>query len=263
MNKFIKTSDTMEKVITSLLALIAFFMLILIFLTQTQISEKPTLTVSAPEKEVKPILYFANVTSRGVAIKVPAVDNEGKGVVTLLKVEARPGEGRILVDVNQLLFWVDTQHSIRVAERVAENITKLNLSNVDLIYAIETNASLIEGGSAGAAITVATIAALQNKTINPEVMMTGAINRDGTIGPVGEIVAKAKAAKDVGAKLFLVPVGQAVQTYYKPIERCEKFGFATFCTTEYKPEKVDVGNDVGIEVKEVATVEEALNYLFI
>jgi uncharacterized protein len=253
----------MEKVVTSLLALTAFFLLVLIFLTQTQITEKPAISLPIQKELPKPILVSPNITPQGVAIRVPAVDNEGNGVVTTLMVEAKPGEGRVLVDINQLLFWVDTQHSIRIAERVAENITKLNLSTVDLVYAIETNASLIEGGSAGAAITIATVAALQNKSLNQDVMITGTINRDGTIGPVGEIVAKAKASKDVGAKVFLVPLGQAVRTYYKPVQQCEKFGFATFCTTEYKPERIDVSKEVGIEVKEVKNIEEALKYFLV
>ncbi len=41
--------------------------------------------------------------------------------------------------------------------------------------------------------------------VNPKVMMTGMINPDGTIGPVGGILEKASAAASVGAKLFLIP----------------------------------------------------------
>jgi len=91
-------------------------------------------------------------------------------------------------------------------------------------------------------------------------MITGTINHDGSIGTVGEIVAKAKAAKDIGITTFLVPFGQAVQTYYTPLRHCEKFGWVEYCTTEYKSEKVDVSKDVGIEVKEVSNIEEALKY---
>jgi uncharacterized protein len=201
-----------------------------------------------------------SISPRTVELKVPAVDNEGNGVVTTLKVEVREGEGRVLTDVNNLLFWVDTQYSIQTAQRVAQEDAKVNISSVDLIYAIETNASLIEGPSAGASLTVATIAALENKNLNPNVMLTGTINPDGTIGPVGGIAEKAKAAKDVGATLFLVPEGQGVQTRYKPVEQCEKIGSLTYCTTEYKKEKVNITASVGIEVVEVSNVEEALKY---
>jgi len=198
-----------------------------------------------------------------VTLYVPAVDNQGNGVATKLIVEAHPGKGRVLVDVNQLLFWVDTQYSIQTAKKVAESITNMNLSKVDLIYAIETNASLIEGPSAGAALTIATIAALENKSINHSVMITGTINPDGSIGPVGGIVAKAKAAKDVGAKLFLVPEGQATQTTYKPIQKCEHIGGWTICQTEYKEEKVNVMTQSGITVREVSNIGEALKYFIL
>ncbi len=200
-------------------------------------------------------------TGRKTTIKVPAVDNEGRGVVTLLTVQAVPGEGRVLVDINQLLFWVDTQYSIRVAETVAENITGTDLSHINLIYSIETNASVIGGESAGAALTIATVAALENKTVNPDVMITGTIDLDGSIGPVGAIVAKATAAKEVGAKLFLVPKGQAVQTYYRSEKKCEEIGPITYCRTEYKPERIDVSEKVGITVKEVSNISEALKYV--
>jgi uncharacterized protein len=212
-----------------------------------------------------PIITPTNVTFQGrvISMNVPAVDNEGNGVATALKVESRPGDGKVLVDVNQLLFWVDTQYSIRTAQRVAQNITGVDVSKVDLIYWIETNASVIEGPSAGAALTVATIAALENKGLNDSVMITGTINPDGTVGLVGAIFAKAKASKDIGAKLFLVPEGQGMQTNYKPVQSCEKIGPVTFCTTDYKTDKVDISKDVGITVKEVTRIEEALKYFLV
>jgi len=37
--------------------------------------------------------------------------------------------------------------------------------------------------------------------------MTGTLNHDGSIGPSGKILEKAIAAKEAGAKVFLVPVG--------------------------------------------------------
>ncbi|MCD6403463.1 MAG: hypothetical protein J7K98_04005 [Candidatus Aenigmarchaeota archaeon] len=203
---------------------------------------------------------LTNFTSRVVEIKIPAVDNEGNGVMATLKVEVIPGRGRALTNINQILFWVDTQHSIRTALRVAQNITKVDLSKYDVIYSIETNASVIEGPSAGAAITIATIAALTNKTLNKNVTITGTINHDGSIGPVGGIVAKGKAAKKYGMKLFLVPLGQSYQTVYQEVKHCEKYGFMTFCTTEIKPKKVDVAKEIGIEVREVENVQEALKY---
>lgn len=201
-----------------------------------------------------------------VSLMVPAIDNQGKGVITTLKVQAIPGEGRTLVDIHQLLFWVDTQHSIRVAKKVAEAITGINTSTIDLIYSIETNASIIGGESAGAAITIATIAAIQNKTLRKDVVITGTIQEDGSIGQVGGVLEKGRASKDAGANLFLVPVGQGKYKEYVPEIECKEYRIAGFyqkiCTSEYKLKEVDISKDVGIEVKEVSNIKEAMKYFF-
>jgi len=216
------------------------------------------------ESEERSMVVFGEANYTNIELKVPAVDNEGNGIVTKLIVQARPGEGRVLTDINQLFFWVDTQNSIRVAQRVAQNITNINISKVDLIYGIETDAQLIEGPSAGAALTVATIAALENKNINPDVMITGTIKSDGSIGAVGEVAVKAKAAEDVGTKIFLVPKGQSTYTYYEPVTECKEYGipgfYKKYCTTEYKPVYLDLNENSTISVIEVFNINEALQY---
>lgn len=197
---------------------------------------------------------------RVAEISVPAVDKDGKGVTTTLKVELIPGEGRILTNINQLLFWVDTQYSIQTAEMVAKNITKTDLSKIDLIYTIETDASLIEGPSAGAALAIATIAAIENKSISPKISITGTINPDGTIGQVGGIIEKARVSKEAGATLFLVPEGQGLLKNYSPVKKCEKIKSFTFCTIEYKELDINVISEYGIVIVEVATIRDALKY---
>jgi uncharacterized protein len=202
----------------------------------------------------------ASETLGSAAIKVPALDDDGKAVVTWLTVDVMPGKGRTLADINQLLFWVDTQYSIQVAKAVAANYTKMDLSKLDITYAIETDADIIAGPSAGAALTVATVSALLNSTPNPNVMITGSILPDGSIGEVGGVVEKAMAAKSVGATLFLVPEGQSKQTQYKQERKCESMVSITYCTTKYLPIKTDIQTTAGIDIKEVSTVNEALKY---
>lgn len=195
-----------------------------------------------------------------VSIKVPAVDQEGNGVATILDVQVMPGTGRTLANIDKILFWTDTQNSIRTARSVAENITGINLEEYDLIYTITANASVIEGPSAGAALTIATIAALENRTVNESVMMTGTINHDGSIGPVGEILNKAMAAKSIGAEMFIVPLAQSKQIKYRSEKYCENIGLAQICQVEQIPEKIDVAEEAGIGVAEVGSIEEAIKY---
>ena len=204
---------------------------------------------------------YANASYSSVII--PAVDEEGNGMTTVLTVQIIAGEGRVLANIDKLLFWTDTQNSIRTSSRVASNITGINLSQYDIIYTLDTNATSVEGPSAGTALAVATIAALRQKKLDPQVMITGAINHDGSIGPVSQILPKAKAAKAVGARLLLVPLQQSREIIYESRRYCEQIGPSQICTTEKVPRTVNVSEEVGIEVREIRDVQEALGYFFI
>ncbi len=194
------------------------------------------------------------------SLLLPAVDSDGNGVTTSLDVQLLEGSGRALANIDKLLFWTDTQNSIRTARAVSEAITGKDMSQYDLVYTIRANASVIEGPSAGAALTIATISALERHSLNSSVMITGTINNDGTIGPVGEIVQKAKAAKSIGAEIFLVPMTQSTEVKYSSQKNCERVGWSEICTIEQVPERVHVESEAGIDVIEVGTVEEAMKY---
>lgn len=212
----------------------------------------------------EPYTELMNGTNVSAArVIVPAVDQDGNGVATILDVQVVRGERRALVNIDKLLFWTDTQDSIRKARSVAENITGADLSKYDIIYTITANASVIEGPSAGGALTVATIAALERKQVNLSVMMTGAMDHDGSIGKVGEIAAKAKAAKDIGAELFIVPAGQSVETVYDSEEVCEKIGWTRICRIERTPRQINVAEEVGIHILEARNIVDVLPYFIV
>jgi uncharacterized protein len=212
------------------------------------------------EKQQEQKFFFSNENATFVKMKLPAVDAEGMGVSTLLTVEAVQGTGKTLVDIENLLFWADTQHSIRMARLVANNFTNVSIDNYDLVYNVEANASVIGGPSAGAAITIATIFALGGKKPREDVMITGTVNHDGSIGPVSTILEKAKASKETGATLLLVPLLQSRDVIYETRKHCQKFGPMEMCTQETIPKKIDVSKEAGIEVVEVSSIGEALKY---
>ena len=198
-----------------------------------------------------------------IEMELPAVDQDGRGVATTLVVEKiKNGSGRTLTDIENLLFWTDTQQSIRTARRIAENTTGIGAHNCDLIYSIDVNASVIGGPSAGAAITIATIGALTGRQPNNSVMITGEINYDGSIGPVSSILEKANASREAGAGLFLVPLLQSRDVVYRTEKHCERFGNTNVCKRETRPVKIDVGERLGINIKEVGTIREAQEYFF-
>ncbi len=195
-----------------------------------------------------------------VSMYMPAVDDNGKGVITTLGVESVKGTGKVLVDIENLVFWDDTQTSIRTAKIVAREITGKDLSKYDLIYNIHTNATMIGGPSAGAAITIATIAAIENKKLRDDVMITGSIDSDGIIGPVSGVSAKAQAAKQINVTTFLVAKGQSVEKVYDIIKKCTKTGNTEYCSIEQTPRLINIAQEVGIKVVEVETIEEAIRY---
>ena len=161
-----------------------------------------------------------------------------EGVVMTAHLELREGEGRLLINTRPKI-GIDLQTSANTAILVAENITELSLRDTDVILTVtaDTDTEVLDGPSAGAAITVALIAAIRNQTIDQAVFMTGTTNPDGSIGKIGGILEKAAAAAKFGAKEFLVPVGQSVALTYKTEESHPAPGL-TIITT--KPESINV-----------------------
>ncbi len=196
------------------------------------------------------------INSTRSLIYLTAVDEDKKGVITLLVVEAVPGSGRTLVNIDNLFFWADTQSSIRKAKNVAVKISKVDVEKYDLVYNIYANASAIGGESAGAAISIATIAALENITLRDDVIITGTVNNYGRIGLVGSVLPKAEAAKDFGATIFLVPLFQSTEVVYELAETCEN----GFCKTDEVPREANIEEEAGITVIEVGSIEDALQY---
>ncbi len=152
--------------------------------------------------------------SRSVEYKVIGVnESTGKGEIIGFEVVMRKGEGGLFVNITNVILGKDTQQSIIKALDVAKNVTKEDLKGMDLFvhFAGKNGTFVIVGPSAGAAICVATIALIENKSLNESVLITGTIESDGTIGRVGDILKKAEAARDYGARVFLVPKGQGIR----------------------------------------------------
>ncbi|MBR9703585.1 hypothetical protein GOV10_06090, partial [Candidatus Woesearchaeota archaeon] len=121
-----------------------------------------------------------------------------------LFVELRPGSGRVFID-SFPISKVDTQFSTRYAKEVACDFLETDCDNYDFFYTIRADSSIVGGPSAGAAIAVLTVAALDKQPIKQDVAMTGTINSGGLIGPVSGIIPKVTAAKDAGMSVVVIP----------------------------------------------------------
>lgn len=195
----------------------------------------------------------------GATIFLPAVNQRGEGVTTKLHVGISNGTGRALVDINQIIFWGDTQESIQTAREVAGFVTNINVSTIDLTYSVQTPATLIEGQSAGAALTIATIAAIRNMTLPQDIIITGTIEKDGRIGPVGGIKEKANASRIAGANIFLVPEGQSEIKQTLPVKTCRTIAGFDWCNIKFTENSTNIEIE-GLDIIEVSTIEDVLKY---
>jgi len=193
----------------------------------------------------------------------PAVDQLGEGVASTLTVIVKPGSGRVLVNINDVLAGVDTQESAKIAAQEAGEYTGVNMETLDVIYSIEADAPIVSGASAGASMTVSTIAAIQDRKLNSKVSMTGGINSEGEVVKVGSIIAKAEAVKLEGIETFLVPKDQAYEKEYQRTVSCENVGSVEICQTKYESSRVNLGGGIGIEILEVSNIGEAVEHLII
>jgi uncharacterized protein len=207
------------------------------------------------------------ITYRNVTVYAPAVASTGNGYVgvisTITVTIQSNGNGRVFVDTLPLT-QVDMQGSARLAVKVASALVEndknstANPSEFDYFFVVRTSAPIIGGPSAGAIMTVATICLLQNWTINNETIMTGMINPDGSIGPIGGIPQKIDAAYSVGAKRFMIPKGQGTYTEMVTTTETTNGWIRTVTTPVTRNVAEYAWDNYGIEVIEVAEVNEAI-----
>ncbi|QQG39600.1 MAG: hypothetical protein HYS81_04460 [Candidatus Aenigmatarchaeota archaeon] len=156
---------------------------------------------------------IADLTPITKRFSVVGVRGDGTGVIIPLEVKIVSGDGSVSVNIKNVDLQSGTQASVRTAVDVAEDYTGDNFNKKDVTVSFineESAIVTIDGPSAGGAITATIIAAAENETMRDDVLMTGTIEENGSIGPVGGVFEKAEAAKDEGAEIFIVPSGQSV-----------------------------------------------------
>ncbi|MCX9013109.1 MAG: hypothetical protein OIN66_18565 [Candidatus Methanoperedens sp.] len=183
------------------------------------------------EKLVQEIFNLKKTSKSSYA--VIGVNSEGKGSVIPLDVVVKSGSGSLFMDVSNVLFDESLQSSAQTAVKVAGEITKINPKDKDILISIHAPAgeekAELGGGSGGAAMTIAIVAAMEGRNISRDVLITGTIEEYHTIGKIGAAREKGIAVKEAGAKVFIVPIGQNVSL-------------------------------PGLEIKEAFLIEDALKY---
>ena len=131
------------------------------------------------------------------------------------------------------------QASTAAAATVATLFTGADPSTLSIGYKIT---GPIDGPSGGAALTLGTVAAIRGDAVKPKVLMTGTIAPDGTIGKVGLVPQKVRAAARQGYRLFLIPVGTEV---------------SLDAATNRLVDVIALGRSLGVTVQAVRDINEA------
>src|SRR3989304_6120393 len=104
-------------------------------------------------------------------------------------------------------------------------------------FKFEPEGGHVDGNSSSGLYTVGVLAAILGEDIDPDTAMTGGINPDGTIGPVGGIPHKIKGAAEAGKKAVVIPAMQR---------------FDSDLNTGESVDLVELGSSLGLEVKAVS-----------
>jgi len=232
---------------------------------QEDIIEQLTSVRSAGRAAIDAKQTFINVSEGVSCANIVAVRTDNQfGVLGTVHVEIKNGTGNVLVNTNPFTD-LTTQYSVREAVKVAEDYTNRDVTTKDISIYFDINGTLIGGPSAGAAIAAAAIAAMEGKTLKPDVVITGTIEKGGYIGQVGAVLEKAEAAEKNGMNLFLVPKGYKKLTYYEQkTKEYDIFGF-TFVRSYYVQKEIDLGEHMKgkMDVEEVSTIEDVVAYMIL
>ncbi len=211
------------------------------------------------------IYYVENFSYNSATVYAAAVVSGGGGALATITARLTPGYGRVFVSVVPKTE-IDTQSSAQTAAYVAQKLAHVPLGFRDLLFTIRARTVIVEGPSAGAAMTIAAYAALTGKKPAQDVVITGVINPDGSIGPVGGLLDKLRACAEGGIKYFLIPKGERYvdvlipqKTVYSPLPG------VTIVRESYLRKRIDLyqeGNKLGVHVVEVSNIEQALPYFF-
>ncbi|QGP92128.1 Lon protease [Neomoorella glycerini] len=159
-------------------------------------------------------------------------------VGSVLEIEAmafparEPGKGNIRFNETAGSMARDSVFNAAVVFRL---LTGEDLYNYDVHVNIVGGAN-IDGPSAGLAITAAIISAVQERPVRQDIAVTGEISIQGKVKPVGGVLEKIYGAKQAGMKMVLIPAENAAEV----------------------PASIK-----GIDIRPVATVAEALDYLLL
>lgn len=226
----------------------------------------PVTTPSPPAREAvagsaasmqAPVILQKIEADRGGPFAASRVTEEG--AMVNVSVEVVPGRGRVLVQTTPLMGVV-FQDAANLAVVVARNHSHANLTGSDIIFSIQgpDEVSEIDGPSAGALMTTLLLSVLEGFPLNESVTVTGTIDEDGGIGPVGGILEKAEATAASGKTLLILSKENSQVIDYREDAR----SFGGLKIARQRPVVVDakeyIEENIGIRVEYVDSIDSLL-----
>lgn len=173
-----------------------------------------------------PVLYVSGETG-GVGKVVVGVSESDDGAV---RVDFSEDEVEGLGPMTRASLWNVAAVSILLS---GESPTK------SFSFAVKGR---VDGPSAGAVTTVGALALMRGEKLLEKTAMTGTIQPDGSVGPVGGVPEKVRGASENGYTKVGIPIG---------------LRNATSAATGESVDVISLGRELGVEVVEVANVYEA------
>jgi len=182
-----------------------------------------------------------------------------EGAMVNVSVEVVPGKGRVLVQTTPLM-GIAFQDAANLAVVAAANHSRVDLAGSDIIFSIQgpEEVSEIDGPSAGALMAALLLSVLEDFPLNESVTVTGTVDENGSIGPVGGILEKAEAAAASGKTLLILSDENSQVFDYR--EEARLFGGLRIA--RQRPVVVDakeyIEENIGIRVNYVDTIDDLL-----
>ncbi len=185
------------------------------------------------------LVYMVSACSGEINHELVAVVGEGGNTVTV-SIRLVPGQGNEYVRLYPYA-GVSTQQSIKMALEYSREKSGSEYSDCDVLvdFGQLPYGEYIDGPSAGVAMTVISYALFENLSVREDTLITGSVDSYGTVGSVGGLYEKAKAAVANDADYFITPYNTIYESL--TLDRLEE--------------------RYGIEIIEVRTVDEAINFM--
>ncbi len=111
----------------------------------------------------------------------------------------------VMIDIDDVSLGNTFQDYLKNTLICLNNITHNKLKKYTVIIKGESKFKDVDGGSGSIMLALGILSALYNKTVNDDIIATGTVNPDCSIGPILGIREKLVGVENLGYKRFYVP----------------------------------------------------------